>query len=45
VVAFSYGLPIGRKPYGNHGVERYVAPIVDAEARVIHDRLRLRFGG
>jgi hypothetical protein len=40
VVAFSYGLPLRRKPYGDHAVDRYVEPLVDAEARVVHDRLR-----
>jgi hypothetical protein len=45
VVAFSYGLPLGRKPYGDHGVPRYIEPLVDAEARVIHDRIRQRFPG
>jgi hypothetical protein len=40
VVAFSYGLPLGRKPYGDHAVDRYVEPLVDGEARVVHDRLR-----
>jgi hypothetical protein len=40
VVAFSYGLPLGRKPYGDHAVDRHVEPLVDAEARVVHDRLR-----
>ena len=45
VVAFSYGLPIGRKPYGESGVDRYIDPLVDGEARVIHDRLRRRFAG
>ena len=42
VLAFSYGLPMGRKPYGDHAVDRYIEPFVDAEARVIHDRLRRR---
>ena len=44
-LAFSYGLPIGRKPYGDRGVDRYIEPLVDGEARVIHDRLRRRFEG
>lgn len=43
VLAFSYGLPMGRKPYGDHAVDRYIEPFIDAEARVIHDRLRRRF--
>jgi hypothetical protein len=43
LVAFSYGLPIGRKAYGDHAVDRYIEPLVDGEARVIHDRLRLHF--
>ncbi|HLK88557.1 MAG TPA: hypothetical protein VKZ18_01610 [Polyangia bacterium] len=41
-LAFSYGLPLGRKPYGDRAVDRYVEPLVDGEARVIHDRLRTR---
>jgi hypothetical protein len=43
VVAFSYGLPIARKPYGDHSAERYIEPPVDGEARIIHDRFRRRF--
>lgn len=43
VLAFSYGLPIGRKPYGDHSVDQYLEPVVDAEARVIHDRIRRHF--
>jgi hypothetical protein len=41
-LAFSYGLPIGRKAYGDNAVDRYIEPLVDGEARVIHDRLRAR---
>src|SRR5450631_2057440 len=26
VLAFSYGLPMGRKPYGDHAVDRYIEP-------------------
>jgi MFS family permease len=39
-LAFSYALPLGRKPYGERTVDRYFEPLVDGEARVIHDRLR-----
>ena len=41
-LAFSYGLPLGRKAYGDRSVDRYIAPLVNGEARVIHDRLRQR---
>jgi len=41
-LAFSYGLPLGRKPHGDRGVDRYIEPLVDGGARVIHDRLRQR---
>jgi hypothetical protein len=33
----------GRKAYGDHAVDRYIEPLVDGEARVIHDRLRRHF--
>jgi hypothetical protein len=42
---FSYGLPLGRKPYGDGGFDRYLTPLVNGEARVIHDRLRARVAG
>jgi hypothetical protein len=42
-LAFSYGLTIGRKPYGEHAVARPLGPLVDPEARVIHDRVRKYF--
>jgi hypothetical protein len=45
VWGFSYGLPITRKPYGDTAFDRYPAPLVDGEARVIHDRLRERCRG
>ncbi len=41
-LAFSYGLGVGRKPYGDRSVDRYIEPLLDGEARVIHDRLRTR---
>jgi hypothetical protein len=41
-LAFSYGLPLGRKAYGDRSVDQYIEPLVDGEARVIHDRLRTR---
>jgi hypothetical protein len=41
-VAFSYGLPLGRRAYGDGAVDRYIEPLVDGEARIIHDRLRAR---
>jgi hypothetical protein len=40
LLGFSYGLPLGRKPHGEGVFDRWVEPLVDAEARVIHDRLR-----
>lgn len=45
LLAFSYGLPLGRKPYGAESVANHIEPVVDAEARVIHDRIRQRFPG
>jgi hypothetical protein len=39
---FSYGLPIHRKPYGDTAMKAYVAPVLGAETRVVHDRLRAR---
>lgn len=41
---FSYGLPLRRRPHGENVFDRYVAPLVNGEARVIHDRLRQRLG-
>ena len=41
-VAFSYALPLGRKFHGDQAVDRYIEPLVDGEARIIHDRLRAR---
>ena len=41
---FSYGLPLGRKPYVNHEVKGYIMPLLNGETRVIHDRVRLRVG-
>ena len=41
---FSYGLPIGRKPYVNREVNGYLTPWLGGEARVIHDRVRTRAG-
>jgi len=38
----SYGLPIGRKPYGDTLVKNYPTPMLGGETRVIHDRLRGR---
>jgi hypothetical protein len=43
LLAFSYGLPMGRKPHGDTAVNRHIEPVVDAEARVIHDRIRQHF--
>jgi hypothetical protein len=37
---FSYGLPIGRKPYVNRDVKGYLTPLLGGETRVIHDRVR-----
>ncbi|MGA9525975.1 MAG: hypothetical protein WBV82_31235 [Myxococcaceae bacterium] len=37
---FSYGLRLGRKPYGNAGVDGTISPFLGGAARVIHDRLR-----
>jgi len=37
---FSYGLPIGREPYGNRELDGFVLPLLGAEARVIHERVR-----
>lgn len=41
-LAFSYGLPLGRKHHGDRTFDRYPRPAVGSEARVIHDRLRRR---
>ena len=41
---FSYGLPIGRKPYVNHQANGYLMPLLGGETRVIHDRLRAKAG-
>jgi hypothetical protein len=39
---FSYGLPLGRKPYGDRSLDSYLAPLLPGETRIIHDRLRER---
>jgi hypothetical protein len=44
VLKLSYGLPLGRKAHGERQFETYVIPLVDGEARVVHDRLRARLG-
>lgn len=39
-LGFSYGLPMGRKGYGDRTLDAPVGPLVDGQARVIHERLR-----
>ena len=39
-LGFSYGLPIGRTGYGDGTLGSAVGPLVDGQARVIHERLR-----
>jgi hypothetical protein len=41
-LAFSYMLALGRKVHGDRTVDRYIEPLLNGEARVIHDRLRSR---
>lgn len=43
-LAFSYTLGMGRTSYGGRRVGRYIEPIIDGEARVIHDRIRRASG-
>jgi hypothetical protein len=37
---FSYGIPLGRKHYGDRSLSTYITPVLSGEARIIHDRLR-----
>ena len=40
---FSYGLPVRREAYGDCEVDKYPLPLLGAEARVVHERLRVNF--
>ena len=37
---FSYMLPMTRNAYGDRSVDRYLTPLLNGDAYVIHDRLR-----
>jgi len=43
-VALSYGLPLGRSPYGDTRYATFPRPLLDGETRVLHDRLRAKVG-